>query len=69
MSTRRLDGSALVFGIVFVTIAGWWFLNRSFDWHLPNAGWVVAAVLIALGGIGIARALRGTRDHEPPGGS
>lgn len=66
MSTRRLDGSALIFGIVFVSIALWWFLGRDFDWHLPNAGWIVAGALIVLGGAGIAKALRSTRDHEPP---
>jgi hypothetical protein len=69
MSTRQLDGSALILGIVFISIAGWWFLNRSFDWHLPNAGWIVAGALIVLGTAGIARALRGNHDHEPPRGS
>lgn len=69
MSERRLDGSALIFGIVFISIAGWWFLDRNFDWHLPNAGWIMAGALIALGAAGIAKALRGNRDHEPSRGS
>jgi hypothetical protein len=57
-SERRVDGSALVFGIVFAVIAGWWLLNRLVDWHLPNAGWIVAGVLILIGAVGVARSVR-----------
>ena len=58
MSERRVDGSALVFGIVFAVIAGWWLLNRLVDWHLPNAGWIVAGVLTLIGAVGVARSVR-----------
>lgn len=62
MSERRVDSSALVFGIMFAVIAGWWLLNQLVDWHLPNAGWIVAGLLILIGAAGIARALRSPRD-------
>jgi hypothetical protein len=62
MSTRRVDGSALVFGIVFLAIAGWWLLDRLVNWHLANVGWIVAAGLIVAGAVGIARALRSPRE-------
>jgi hypothetical protein len=58
MSSRRVDSTALVFGIVFLAIAGWWLIDRVVDWHFANAGWFLAAILIAVGVAGIARAFR-----------
>ncbi len=58
MSKQRVDSTALVFGIIFAAIAGWWLLNRLVNWHLPNAGWIIAGILIAVGAVGVARSLR-----------
>lgn len=62
MNGRRVDGPTLVFGIVFLAVAGWWLLSRFVHWHLANAGWIVAGVLIAAGIVGIARSLRSPRE-------
>jgi type IV secretory pathway VirB2 component (pilin) len=62
MSSRRVDSPALIFGVVFVVIAGWWLLDRLVDWHLAYAGWIVAGALILLGAAGIARAFRSPRE-------
>lgn len=62
MSARRVDSSALIFGIVFLAIAGWWLLDRLINWHLANAGWIVAAALITVGVAGIARAFRSPKE-------
>jgi hypothetical protein len=62
MSPRRVDSSALIFGIIFLAVAGWWLLDRFVNWHIANGGWIVAGVLIAAGVIGIGRALRSPRE-------
>lgn len=62
MSSRRVDSTALVFGIAFVVIAGWWWLSRVVDVRLASAGWIIAAALIAIGVAGIARAFRSPRE-------
>jgi hypothetical protein len=62
MNSRRMDSTALVFGIVFAAIAGWWWLNRVVDVRLASAGWIVATALIAIGVAGIARAFRSPRE-------
>jgi hypothetical protein len=57
-----MDSSALIFGIVFLAIAGWWLLDRLVNWHLANAGWIIAGALIAIGVAGVARAFRSPRE-------
>ena len=58
MNNRRPDFPALIFGLIFLGIAGWWLLDRSVGLDLPSAGWIIAGILILLGVAGIASALR-----------
>jgi hypothetical protein len=67
---RRADLVSLVFGILFLAVAGWWaasyFLDVTWtlDWDLPDLGWFAAGALILLGLIGILASLR--RDKPAP---
>lgn len=64
MSRRRPDVAALAFGLVFVAAAVWWVLNHSFALDLPNVGWIIALVLIAVGALGILSVVRGDRGRD-----
>ena len=61
MKKHSLDVVSLVFGLVFVVIAAGWLLRHVISIQLPDFGWFVAAGLIAVGLIGLAGALRGSR--------
>jgi hypothetical protein len=69
MKGHRTDAISLVFGLGFLFIALWWLVSRSVSVGLPTLGWVLAAALISLGGLGLVGALRasrpGNRDSEP----
>jgi hypothetical protein len=65
-STRhRTDYLSLIFGLLFLAVAGWWaaayFLDWSISVRLPDAGWMLAIGLILLGLIGIVASLRRDR--------
>jgi hypothetical protein len=62
MKARRPDFPAMIFGLIFMGIAGWYFIDRDHGLDLPSAGWITATVLILLGVVGITSALRNTRD-------
>jgi TRAP-type C4-dicarboxylate transport system permease small subunit len=67
---HRTDYLSLIFGLLFLAVAGWWAASYFLDWaisvHIPDAGWVLAAGLILLGLIGIVASLRrDRRDGEP----
>jgi hypothetical protein len=55
---RRVDVPALIFGLIFMAIAGFWFLDMNIGFGLPATGWLIALALIALGVLGILGALR-----------
>jgi hypothetical protein len=55
---RRTDAPALIFGLIFMAIAGWWFLDMNIGFGLPATGWLIALALIVLGVLGIMGALR-----------
>ena len=61
MKPHRLDTVSLVFGAVFLLIAGWWLIGRTVDVRLPRLGWLVALGLIVLGAVGLVGAVRGGR--------
>ncbi len=61
MKGHRTDTVSLVFGLIFLFVAGWWRVSRSFSVGLPMLGWVVAAALISLGALGLLGALRSNR--------
>jgi hypothetical protein len=68
---HRTDVVSLLFGLLFVGVAGWWAASYYLDWVInwelvPDAGWVLAAGLILLGLIGIAASLRRDRKDAPP---
>lgn len=60
-SERRTDGTAVVFGVIFLIIAGWWFADRVNPISVPGAGWIVALGLIGVGVAGVVSALRNPR--------
>jgi hypothetical protein len=66
MNGRRPDAPALIFGIVFLGIAGWWLLDRSIGLDLPSAGWIIAGILILLGVAGVSSALRNNAGPRSP---
>ena len=66
MRRHATDLVSLIFGLIFVVGAGWWFtvnyLNLTINWELPHLGWFLAGGLIVLGLLGVAASLR----REPP---
>ena len=64
------SGLSLIFGLLFLGVAGWWAASYYFDWsirwYLLDAGWLLAGGLILLGLIGILASLG--RDRRDAGG-
>jgi hypothetical protein len=58
MKKHPLDLMSLVFGLVFLVIAGLWTVHRTIDVDLPPAGWFVAGALVIVGLIGIISIVR-----------
>jgi len=57
------DHLSLAFGVLFLTIAGWWLIAQVTDLvvSLQVMGWLVAGLLVAAGGVGIVAAIRSGR--------
>jgi uncharacterized membrane protein HdeD (DUF308 family) len=65
MKRHPTDVISLIFGLIFVGIAGWWLVARVSSIALP-VGWVVAIALVVIGTIGLVAAIRpGRRDPDP----
>ncbi|MGH3661657.1 MAG: hypothetical protein ACRDT8_15670 [Micromonosporaceae bacterium] len=66
MRPHRTDTASLVFGLLFLGIAGWWLLAQitDFSLSLEVMAWLGAGVLVTVGGLGIAAAIRSGRDSE-----
>ena len=68
MKRHRTDVVSLLFGLLFLALAGWWavayYLDWTVNWNVPNFGWFAAGVLILLGLLGVAASLR--RDRTEP---
>jgi len=58
MRKSRRDTPAMVFGLIFMMISGWWFVSRGVGFGTSSLGFVTAGILILLGVAGIATALR-----------
>lgn len=63
MKPHPTDQLSLAFGVLFLTIAGWWLIAQVTDLvvSLQVMGWLVAGLLVAVGGIGIVVAIRSGR--------
>jgi hypothetical protein len=72
MKRHSTDATSLVFGVIFVGVAGWWLAGRyvKVDVDIPHLGWFAAAALIMIGLLGVAGSLRSerrdTERSEPP---
>ena len=68
MKRHRTDVVSLLFGLLFLALAGWWavayYLDWTVNWNVPNFGWIAAGILIAVGLFGVAASLR--RDRPEP---
>jgi hypothetical protein len=67
MKPHHTDRVSLLFGLLFVAVAGWWLLARSVNIALPIAGWLLAGGLIVFGLIALIGSLRPRR--RIPGGA
>jgi hypothetical protein len=69
---RGTDVVSLVFGLLFLSVAGSWaldyYLNLHWriDWELPHVGWIIAGSLILVGLLGILGSLRRERAEPAP---
>ena len=61
MNRHDTDAVSLAFAIIFLGVAAWWLLARVVDLWAPSAGWFLAGLLLLVGAIGLARALRPDR--------
>ncbi len=62
MKKAHPDTPAMICGLIFIGISGWWFVARGYGFGLSSLGFVAAGLLILLGVAGIASALRKSRD-------
>ena len=58
MKTHEPDMVSLIWGVLFLVVAAGWFLAKVVEVHLPSAGWILAALMIAMGVLGLVSALR-----------
>jgi hypothetical protein len=66
MKPHRTDGVSLVFGLIFLAVAGWWLVAQTMHLALPAIGWFVAGGLIVFGMLGLLGALRSARTPPSP---
>jgi hypothetical protein len=61
MKRHAIDVVALSLGCAFLAIVAVWALAKAVTIDLPSGGWFVAAVLVVIGVVGVAAALRPNR--------
>ncbi|MGH3736658.1 MAG: hypothetical protein ACRDT6_13760 [Micromonosporaceae bacterium] len=69
MNPHRADYGSLIFGMLFLGIAGWWLLAQVTDFAISIGvmGWLLAAGLVVVGVVGVLGALRsGPRSPDRP---
>jgi len=67
MKRHSTDLVSIIFGVIFLAIAGWWLLGRYVHLNVPHGGWVLAAALILVGLLGVVGSLRGDRNGDRNG--
>ena len=61
MKRHSTDAVSLVFGLIFLGVAGWWLLAGAIDLAASTVAWLAALVLVLGGGIGLFVTLRAAR--------
>lgn len=64
MKRHSLDVLSLVFGLIFLLVAGSWITRHSLRVEMPEPGWYIAGALIVAGLFGIISTLRGSRSSR-----
>lgn len=67
MKRHSTDLVSVIFGVIFLAIAGWWLLGRYVNLNVPHGGWVLAGALILVGLLGVVGSLRGDRNGDRNG--
>lgn len=68
MNKHDTDAVSLTFGLVFLTLVGWWLLVRWVTVEPPGLGWFAGAAMIVIGVSGLLVTLvswRARRTAEP----
>lgn len=65
MKAHRTDSVSLLFGLLFLLLAGWWLVARLLEFTLPPVGWFLAGALLLIGVLGLVGALRAARSGNP----
>ena len=73
MKPHRTDMVSLIFALIFLALAGWWFAARLLEFSLPSLAWLGAGALVVVGLLGVIGALtaprrRGAGADQPPAG-
>lgn len=63
MKRHSLDVLSLVFGLIFLLVAGSWIVRHSLEVDMPAPGWYIAGALIVAGVFGIISTFRGARKN------
>ncbi|WP_412541564.1 hypothetical protein R8Z50_03095 [Longispora sp. K20-0274] len=61
MKPHRLDSVSLVFGLLFLSLTGWWVLGQVVHVSGSTLAWTGAAALVGIGILGIAASIIGNR--------
>jgi hypothetical protein len=56
---RRVDNGAVVWGLILIVVGGWFFLDRTLGWDMPDLDWdaLWPLALILIGGAVILQGL------------
>lgn len=65
MKPHRTDMLSLIFALIFLALAGWWFATRLLGFSLPSMAWLAAGALILVGLLGMVGALTAPRRRGP----
>ena len=69
MKPHRTDMVSLIFALIFLALAGWWFAARLLEFSLPSMAWLGAGALVVVGLLGVIGALTAPRRRGAGRGS